>query len=620
MHYTPFAHRALHDLDCTRAREALPWRTLRLCVHLQLFVCRSRSCWTHSGSQDVPELDDELNDETFGGGGLDDDFEDHEEPQPPRRHDTVGHDDDENVEEEGVNDASGWIDSLVSEEDVPAARSQPAPSPAQQQYPPWFYNVPGYTPKQLADMIWNNLPASPALMQLLRKRQAEYMLEQEQQVLQQQQQQLQQQQHQQHQHVRAQAAAQSAQPPVPTQLLHNLKLAGSAADADTELFDRHHHTNLVYWKRSFKYMTADEVDNLLSQQRSMLKHSTYSEDYHYQQTMSRLYPDAPPPRSLPPVMGIHRPICLEPLEHPMRPEGDMFVGVLGKIPFASLKSPKPMVSLPGTHDGVLNPTGSRAIRALESGGAAASRAALLSVVEDGLVLALHLADISAIIPQLPPSERAYYLSKQQQIIASLVYILNVFVVRRPEGGSLFTALLQIAKGRKLVVRCLACLPAEQKLALLLVCLSNVSAIAAHYVELERALTVECTSRSVGSAVSGLVALSQGFTQLSDFTDFVCSTLGANLLGGLLHSVRVGLEHAPNTAPSQWPAIFSGLFDSVTGVLSVLLASSGEAEWRFLLELATLASPAQRAVIASAVRAAPGLQSAHATALKHKLGF
>lgn len=576
----------------------------------------------HVAPQDVPELDDELNDETFGGGGLDDDFDEpQEEPQHlPARHVDHADADDDNVEEEGVNDASGWIDSLVSEEDVPAARHAP-PSPAQaaqqQQYPPWLYNVPGYTAKQLAEMIWNNLPIPVAVQQLLRQRQADFMAEQ-QRLQQQQQQQLQQQQY------RAQPAPQSTpQPPVPTQLLQNLNRSGGGGagggDGDAELFDRHHHTNLVYWKRSFKYMTADEVDNLLSQQRSMLKHSTYSEDYHYQQTMSRLYPDAPPPRHLPPVMGIHRPICLEPLEHPMRPEGDMFVGVLGKIPFASLKSPKPIVSLPGAHDGVLNPTGSRAIRALESGGAAATRGALLSVVEDGLVLALHLADIGAIIPQLPHSERAYFLNKQQQIIASLVYILNVFVVRRPEGGSLFTALLQVAKGRKLVVRCLACLPAEQKLALLLVCLSNVGAIAAHYVELEAALTVECAGRSVASAVSGLVALSQGFTQLSDFTAFVCSGLGASLLGGLLHSVRIGLEHAPATAPAQWPAIFAGLFDSVTGVLPTLLTRNGEAEWRFLLELATLAPPAQRTVMAHIVRTAATLNGPHAAALKKTLG-
>ena len=96
-------------------------------------------------------------------------------------------------------------------------------------------------------------------------------------------------------------------PPVPSKLLSK----SAEAQRTDDLFDRHHHSHLVYWKRSFKHMSADEVDALIAQQRNLLKHSTYAEDYYYQVTTSRMYGDRAPPKTVPPIMGVHRPICLE---------------------------------------------------------------------------------------------------------------------------------------------------------------------------------------------------------------------------------------------------------------------------------------------------------------------
>lgn len=528
---------------------------------------------------------------------------------------------DEDNDEGGVGDASGWIDSLVAEDDGPLGGMSPpgaaaagAPA-AHQSYPPWFLNVPGYTPKQLGEMVWSNtLP--PHLAQLLQQRQALYLAEQQRVMQQQHALQMAMQQQQQH------TTQSSPMPPHPTHLLQSLQ---EREREDRELFDRHHHTNLVFWKRNFKHLSADEIDNLISQQRSMLKHSTYAEDYYYQETGARLYPHAPPPRNVPPLMGIHRPVCLEPLDHPARPEGDMFVGVLGKIPFASLKSPKPLVVLEDVPHGQLNATTSRAIQALERG--VGTHKALLSVIEDGLVLALHLADMAAVVAQLPHSERAPFVTKQQQIVASIVFILNVFVLRRP-GGSYFGQVVAVGKGRLLVARCLKVMPGDQKLALLLVCLAHAhtltaSATAGEEDVLVQAISSECATLFVGPAVSGVVAVSQEFTRIELFTAFAVSPVGARLLGQLLHSVLLALSEG-QAGPPQWPAIFQGLMDAVLPVVPELAAqalavSTPTPALRLLVALAGLASPAQRLLLVNAVGSLQGRTGPSADGLRAALG-
>lgn len=503
-----------------------------------------------------------------------------------------------------MNDDSKWIDTLVDgEEDVdgngfgggavsspaktPVARSVAAQSHAVQSspYPPWFSNVPGHTPKELADMIWNKTMPQE-LQQFLKKRQMEFFAEQ---------------QHMQHMAQQVQESRDHpGQPPVPTQLLQSL--SNKQEQRDHDLFDRHHHTNLVFWKRNFKYMSSDEIDNLLSQQRSMLKHSNFAEDYYYQVKMGRQYPHEPPPKSFPPVMGIHLPICLEPLDHPLRPEGDMFVGVLGKIPFASLKSPKPIVALEDAPHNQFKATTSRAIRALENN--CPNRNALFHVIEDGLLLALHLSDLTETIVQLPHSERAPFVAKQQQTVASLVYILNVFVLRRPQGPY-FPSLLHVSKGCKWLTRCLSCLPREQKTALILVCLSSVSVFPEQVdASLVEALRRECVLLPIENAVGGLITLSQAFSSLQAFQQWTVSKLGPLFLGSLLQSIHSNLENSV-AAPKEWPAVYQGLFESVSAVLPRLLErakESGDSDpaWNFLLHLSALASPPHLLFLTSAL--------------------
>lgn len=524
-------------------------------------------------------------------------------------------------DEEGLNDDSGWVETLVDGDDEDGVSSAVSPTrgampvamhKAQQQaspYPPWFNNVPGHTPKELADMIWNKTMPMP-LQQLLRQRQMEFLAEQ--QHAQQMAKQVYEQQRQQHQQQQ-----QQAQPPVPTQLLQSL--SHKQEQRDQELFDRHHHTNLVYWKRNFKYMTAEEIDNLLSQQRSMLKHSTYAEDYYYQVSTGKAYPHQAPPKSMPPLMGIHRPICMEPLDHPARPEGDMFVGVLGKIPFASLKSPKPIVVLEDAPCGQLKATSSRAIRTLENN--VPSRNALLHVIEDGLLLALHLSDLTDTIAQLPHSERAPFAAKQQQVIASLVYILNVFVLRRPQG-SYFPSLFHVNKGCKFLRRCLLCLPREQKTALLLVCLSAVGTIPEQPDDaLIETLRCECLFLPVENAVAGLVALSQAFASLQAFQSWASTKTGSILLGSLLQCVRNGIDGGLRV-PNEWPAVFHGFFESVLAVLPRVLDRAKEDDadpgWNLLLQIAALSSPAHQPHLTLSLKDVVNIKSKNALALQKAL--
>ena len=490
--------------------------------------------------------------------------------------------------EEGSFRMDSIYESLVGEddnEDVQGISKDAGPS-AGQQYPPWFYNFPKYSPAQLAQMIWKGqVPAQ--VEQMLRARQAEFM-----------------------QRMTAMQATSpqqpSPQPPQPSQLLreqNSQQQQQQQRERDQELFDRHHHTHLIYWKRGFKYMSAEEVDSLIAQQRSILRYSTFAEDYYYQKFMSEKFPDAPPPKTFPPLMGIHRPICLEPLDHPVRPEGDMFVGVLGKIPFSSIKAPRPIVQLQGRKDGVLNATASVAIQALEQGNP--NKHAFLSVIEDGLLLVIHLSDMSSITPQLPAAEQPYFFMKQQHIIAKLVYILNVLVVKKEsQDTSYFGEVLSFSKGRRFIGQCLGVLPLEQRMALLLVCLSN-SALFCTFPEddqrtrsLYAAVGKACSSLMIGPAVGALVAMSQGFKEMDSFASFVCSRYGAMVTACLLGCARKSLENDPHvTIPSQWPSVINGLFEALSkSFVTMTTCEETHPSWTVLWHMCVLVSPPQKLIL------------------------
>jgi hypothetical protein len=551
---------------------------------------------------DEPEDIDELNDETFGGmdadtGPEEDDFPGTTNdfffflfsflsflavtPPVPRKLDpslapsTRKDDDEEGPEQDGSFTMESIYDSLVGEDDREQLSSSGpgglpgGPPQNASQFPPWFSNFPGYSPQDLAELVHKGrLP--PHVEQLLRSRQAEFMRQ-----------------------------LGGGGPPVPVKLLSK----SAEANRTDDLFDRHHHTHLVYWKRSFKHMSADEVDALIAQQRNLLKHSTYAEDYYYQHVTARTYGDHAPPKTVPPLMGVHRPICLEALEPPARPAPDMQAGTLGKLAFSTLKGPKPLVHLgrPVPEAGPHRCTSSAAIQKLEAGEVNAHL--LLSVVEDGLLLVLQIADMASVLPQLPPAEQPFFLSKQQQLVGALVYILNVFVGRR---SALFASLVRMSKGRLFLSRCLASLPLEQRSALLLFCLSQASLLISlpHDDPRTRALSMAlvrgCGSVVGTTALSLLQAVGQAFVSQQDFHLFACSPWGAAVLAELLGAV---LRSRPPAG--VWEPVVAGLFEALSPLLqsmaSVIARDEALPLIALVLHLSLLISKQQNALLGSLVR-------------------
>ncbi len=502
-------------------------------------------------------------------------------------------------------------DVLVGEDEdqgPPGQAGGGAAAEGGQQYPPWFANVPGFTPAVLAELIFRGqLP--PQVEQLLRARQAEFMKQ----------------------------LGGGEGPPVPLKLLSK---SGEAART-SDLFDRHHHVHLLYWKRPFKHMSAEEVDALMAQQRALFKHSTYAEDYYYQQTAARLYAGRAPPKSAPPLMGVHRPVCLEPLEPPARPPPDMQAGTLGKLAFSTLKvrgragevlcsrqssdlfsckGPKPLVqlSLPAPETGPARATASRALGLREAGSGGSH--ALLSALEDAQLLALQIADMASVLPQLPPAEQPYFLGKQQHLVGALVYILNVFVARREDGSCLFGAVARLGKGRQLLARCLGALPLEQRSALLLFCLSQAPLLAAlpddaRTRTLHAALVRGCGAVAGPLALALLQAAGQAWARQADFAAWAGAPFGAAALAELLRAL---LRARPPAG--SWEGVVAGLFDALHPALPALAAADPEHPALGLLaNLATLLSQQQLAVLTTAVR--PALADArlrHATPMTPQL--
>jgi hypothetical protein len=471
-------------------------------------------------------------------------------------------------EQQGSFSMESIYDALVGEDDEQGGPATAAAPAAGQQFPPWFANVPGHTPAELAQLIYRGqLP--PQIEQLLRSRQAEFMKQ-----------------------------LGGGEPPVPLKLLSRSAEAARTAD----LFDRHHHVHLLYWKRPFRHMSAEEVDALMAQQRALFKHSTYAEDYYYQQTASKVYAGRAPPKSVPPLMGVHRPVCLEPLEPPARPPPDMQAGTLGKLAFSTLKGPKPLVQLglPAPETGPARATSSRALALLEAGRGGTH--ALLSVLEDAQLLALQVADMASVLPQLPPAEQPYFLGKQQQLVGALVYILNVFVARREDGSCLFGAVVRLAKGRQLLGRCLGALPLEQRSALLLFCVSQAPLLAALPDDsrtrgLHAALVRGCGAVAGPLALALLQAAGQAWTRQADFAAWAAGPFGAAVLAEALGALARARPPA-----GSWEGVVAGLLDALFPALPQLAAREPDHPAIALLaHLVLLLPPPQLAAFAAAVR-------------------
>lgn len=326
------------------------------------------------------------------------------------------------------------------------------------------------------------------------------------------------------------------------------------------------------------------------------------------------------------------PLSLKALEPPARPAPDMQAGTLGKLVFSTLKGPKPLVQLgrPAPEPGPHRCTSSAAIQKLEAG--EMNEHLVLSVVEDGLLLLLHIADMASVLPQLPPAEQPFFLSKQQQLIGALVYILNVFVGRRT---ALFSALLRVSKGRLFLARCLGLLPLEQRSALLVFCLSHAPLLRAlpqddaRTRQLNMALVRGCGSVVGTSALSLLQAVGAAHTAQADFHGFASSPWGAAVLAELLGAL---LRSRPPAG--SWEPVVAGLMEALAPLLPAMASVVAREEAlplvTLIYHLSLLVSKQQLDVLVlmvrpllGGVRSRPGFGQSSAPQLKlllEKLGL
>jgi hypothetical protein len=229
-----------------------------------------------------------------------------------------------------------------------------------------------------------------------------------------------------------------------------------------------------------------------------------------------------------------------------------------------------------------------------------NRLHLLSVCEDGILLTLQLADLASVVPQLPSEEQPFFLSKQQELVTSLVSLLNVVV-----GANVFTALLQLAKGRLLLGRCLQTLPLQQRHALLLVCLGaaeQLAALPADEKVLRTAVLQVCNHCMGDPGVGAIHALAQAFASPEAFTAFVGTSLGAALMAALLG----GLRRGPPIQPQVWEPVLRGLLDCLVPVLPQLCASPPEHPvYAMLLHLLWMSGPVHGLLLSGAMRGPVG---------------
>ena len=269
---------------------------------------------------------------------------------------------------------------------------------------------------------------------------------------------------------------------------------------------------------------------------------------------------------------------------------ELNVGVLGKMVFSSLKRPRPLLQLDGTPPARCAPSPERfgtsdAVAAIESGNW--TRRHLLQACEDGLLLALLLADLGSVVPQLPSHEQPVYLARQQSLVSALVRVLNPCV-----APGVLPAVLQLGKGRQLLARSLLTLPGPQRLALLSVLLGAAQLLAtlpADERRLTQAVLQVCGSGVLPAvqALQGLNALARAFTSAQAFAAFVAEPLGAALLAALLASVRRG----PMPPPEVWQPALTGLLGALLPSLAVLCAPGPDHPiWAALLHLMVLAAP------------------------------
>jgi hypothetical protein len=252
------------------------------------------------------------------------------------------------------------------------------------------------------------------------------------------------------------------------------------------------------WKESKKYMSCEEIDAIIRIQDSQLQNNTnpFAEDYYCIKYVYKNQLD---------VFINHRPLFeTSPRNVPLkRPGGDIFEGVLGRIPTHSVRAPRELLKLRGNNPD--SPTGTTNTEANNTSSTASSSSSsdnssskavysLLLSIENAFSSLIDIEDIDAILKR-PESVQhfniAFLRQKREEITNELFKLLHIYVPPPPSNGQIierpshlkenqflysedevFINMSFISKGKRLIMRSLPLLFPYQLFAVLYAYLRN----------------------------------------------------------------------------------------------------------------------------------------------------
>ena len=230
-------------------------------------------------------------------------------------------------------------------------------------------------------------------------------------------------------------------------------------------YKQHTHVHNIDWRKNKKRMTAQDISNVLKVTNHQLRYSNFAEDFYYQTYMKKNAKKVND-LSLPPVQSTHEPIAFIGKSPTPAKNPELFSGVLGTLSLGSAKAPRIEIDLNGLNALNLDtlilknteqPTEtSRALDCLLHG--SVSLHALWLVIEELFDVVLDLEDLNTVLSNLDgnmfPKEYEEAEEKREDIIAYLTKRIAHFVKQENplSPNPLFSKLIQVAKGRKLLSR------------------------------------------------------------------------------------------------------------------------------------------------------------------------
>lgn len=205
-----------------------------------------------------------------------------------------------------------------------------------------------------------------------------------------------------------------------------------------------------------KYMTAEEIESILRMQHAATHSSDpYIDDYYHQACLAKK-----------PTGGRMKhnfcPSSIRDLPSRSRsnnePHAYLQVDALGRVPFSSIRRPRPLLEVDIQEEGVLDQKSS--VKPLEQEPMLAARIA----VEDGLCLLLDIDDIDRLLKSSQQQDGGSQLRRRRQVLleglAASLQLVDPFCPGKaghsagltPKDDLVFLRIVSLPKGRKLISR------------------------------------------------------------------------------------------------------------------------------------------------------------------------